>query len=127
MEEEGEYCAICLCEIRENTHCELSPCSHKFHSSCIQEWLTNKQTCPICRSPGIACQHDSIGDHSKNVLVRIIESQSQYIRSLSRDTHIMATTIASLGIRLRLLLLDLEHEHQQQAILRLMVESLTSE
>ena len=26
-------------------------CAHKFHLFCIEEWLQNSLTCPVCRSP----------------------------------------------------------------------------
>ncbi|XP_019155344.1 PREDICTED: E3 ubiquitin ligase BIG BROTHER-related-like [Ipomoea nil] len=51
-EEEGECCCICLEEVirgRGVVMASLSPCSHRFHHTCIAQWLDNKPTCPICR------------------------------------------------------------------------------
>lgn len=45
----NEECSICqdkygfLDEI-----CEL-PCGHKFHKDCVDKWLENNTTCPMCR------------------------------------------------------------------------------
>jgi len=45
-------CCICLDEF-EHGKCKMSelPCGHRFHSSCIQEWLNNSNIdrCPLCR------------------------------------------------------------------------------
>ncbi|XP_019155343.1 PREDICTED: probable E3 ubiquitin-protein ligase HIP1 [Ipomoea nil] len=51
-EEEGECCCICLEGFRRGRGvviASLSPCSHRFHYTCIARWLDNKPTCPICR------------------------------------------------------------------------------
>ena len=123
MEHEGDLCVICLCAIDENTYCELSPCAHTFHSRCIQQWLTNKQTCPVCRSPETACQHDSIVDHSQHVLVGIIEAQSMHIVSLTNDMNTMADGIVALRLRMQLLASDLEERNQQDTMLGIILAS----
>lgn len=53
-------CNICLEEIDLNNQeefvkplCQSSSrtsCSSIFHRSCLREWLTRNQTCPICRT-----------------------------------------------------------------------------
>nr|GMD26468.1 probable E3 ubiquitin-protein ligase RHY1A [Ipomoea batatas] len=48
--EEGE-CCICLEGFMEGAVITpLAPCSHRFHHSCILQWLRNNPTCPICRT-----------------------------------------------------------------------------
>ena len=57
-------CAICLDEIapkiaaRYRTRLSYAGrigqtvhCLHKFHLCCIEEWLKNSLSCPVCRSP----------------------------------------------------------------------------
>jgi len=44
----NEECSICMDLENNNTWIKLS-CGHKFHSSCITQWLNTHQTCPICR------------------------------------------------------------------------------
>ena len=43
-------CAICLSAfIPSDAAVEVAACQHRFHGSCIQEWLSRKPTCPVCR------------------------------------------------------------------------------
>lgn len=41
-------CSICLTKI-ENDDGSITCCCHKYHTSCIMQWLEFKKTCPMCR------------------------------------------------------------------------------
>ena len=41
-------CPICLEEFGDNT--KILECAHKYHISCIDEWLNEHNNCPICRN-----------------------------------------------------------------------------
>lgn len=44
-------CAVCLCEFEDEETLRLIPkCDHVFHSDCIDAWLENHVTCPVCRA-----------------------------------------------------------------------------
>lgn len=44
-------CAICLQEFEIGDMCQVLPsCNHTFHSKCINHWLRENLTCPICRN-----------------------------------------------------------------------------
>ncbi|KAI5130215.1 E3 Ubiquitin-Protein Ligase Rlim [Manis pentadactyla] len=43
-------CCICITDYKEGTKVRILPCSHSFHTYCIDRWLTEKHTCPLCRS-----------------------------------------------------------------------------
>lgn len=52
---EGEMdCNICLEKILPNEYIRILPCSdtvnHKFHTKCIDQWLKENNTCPLCRA-----------------------------------------------------------------------------
>ena len=45
-------CAICFDTMKDNGRTTKTKCGHKFHSECIDRWLTdynNNNTCPTCR------------------------------------------------------------------------------
>jgi hypothetical protein len=44
-------CAICLDEFQSGDLCRVLPlCKHIYHFRCINRWLMDDLTCPICRS-----------------------------------------------------------------------------
>lgn len=44
-------CAICLNEFEDDDTIRLLPkCDHVFHQECIDAWLSNHVTCPVCRT-----------------------------------------------------------------------------
>ena len=43
-------CSICLTNYQENDLLKLLPCTHRFHSNCIDPWLSLNNSCPVCRS-----------------------------------------------------------------------------
>ena len=42
-------CPICLLEIRSN-HERRTACGHIFHAVCLERWLSQNPTCPLCRA-----------------------------------------------------------------------------
>ncbi|MFC1842998.1 RING finger domain-containing protein [Candidatus Dependentiae bacterium] len=47
--QEKENCTICLCEMENNRNIKELVCKHKFHENCIDKWIKQNRTCPICR------------------------------------------------------------------------------
>ncbi|XP_059318709.1 RING-H2 finger protein ATL1-like [Lycium ferocissimum] len=44
-------CVVCLNEFKEDEMLKLLPkCSHAFHLDCIDIWLQNNASCPLCRT-----------------------------------------------------------------------------
>ena len=41
-------CSICFDQIKDLEIYDLK-CSHSFHCECIEKWVLNKQSCPLCR------------------------------------------------------------------------------
>ncbi|XP_073084137.1 LOW QUALITY PROTEIN: uncharacterized protein [Manis javanica] len=42
-------CCISTSDYKEGTKFHILPCSHSFHIYCIDRWLAEKCTCPVCR------------------------------------------------------------------------------
>ncbi|PON57440.1 43kDa postsynaptic protein [Parasponia andersonii] len=42
-------CVVCLEELNGRSQLTRMPCSHLFHGECIEKWLQNHHSCPICR------------------------------------------------------------------------------
>jgi len=44
---DNTVCPICLDVIQHNVF--VTVCRHKYHKSCIDQWLTKSDVCPLCR------------------------------------------------------------------------------
>jgi hypothetical protein len=47
--EEDNTCSICLSNFTAGDEVRDLPCTHFFHSSCVDGWLQAETTCPLCR------------------------------------------------------------------------------
>ncbi|KAH7352605.1 hypothetical protein KP509_19G053800 [Ceratopteris richardii] len=46
---EDAACCICLGRYRDNAQLRGLPCSHHFHSECLDQWLRINACCPLCK------------------------------------------------------------------------------
>ncbi len=55
-----ECCSICFEEFGDESveQCQLS-CKNVFHTECINLWLSNNNSCPLCRSSWITLNSDN--------------------------------------------------------------------
>lgn len=49
MERGLVVCAICREELAANERLSELPCLHYYHKDCISNWLSCRNTCPLCR------------------------------------------------------------------------------
>ena len=47
---ETPTCAICMCDAQEGDALRRLPCRHEFHRTCVDRWLADHRTCPMCKS-----------------------------------------------------------------------------
>lgn len=47
----SKTCSVCINEYATGNKLRQLPCAHEFHIHCIDRWLSENSTCPICRQP----------------------------------------------------------------------------
>ena len=65
-----ECCSICFEEFGDESieQCELS-CKNVFHTECINLWLSNNNSCPLCRSSWIMPNSDNPLEEFKGLTI----------------------------------------------------------
>ena len=49
--ESKKACSVCIDDFKlEESVKKCSACENFFHNNCMTKWLTNRHTCPLCRS-----------------------------------------------------------------------------
>ncbi|MCO5567061.1 hypothetical protein L7F22_020746 [Adiantum nelumboides] len=67
---EDNLCTICLSDYKEKDILRILPrCGHAFHISCIDLWLRQHHTCPVCR---ISLQVFSEWSHMAGPLISLV-------------------------------------------------------
>ncbi|XP_073811146.1 ring finger protein goliath [Musca autumnalis] len=46
---ESDCCAICIEAYKASDLIRVLPCKHEFHKNCIDPWLIEHRTCPMCK------------------------------------------------------------------------------
>ena len=42
-------CSVCLCDAEDGDAMRTLPCAHSYHAACIDKWLGEHATCPVCK------------------------------------------------------------------------------
>ncbi|CAL4072706.1 unnamed protein product, partial [Meganyctiphanes norvegica] len=59
LSEGPEVCVVCLEEYRPHQELRVLPCKHEFHRACVDPWLVQHRTCPLCNYNIIDCCYES--------------------------------------------------------------------
>ncbi|XP_076585423.1 RING finger protein 150a [Chaetodon auriga] len=49
MESDFDNCAVCIEGYKPNDVVRILPCRHVFHKHCVDPWLQDHRTCPMCK------------------------------------------------------------------------------
>lgn len=71
------FCSICQEEAQEGQRIlEIIQCKHMFHEPCLEPWLRQKGTCPLCRVSIFGNRHREIAQRIRLLaLLHIVEQQ----------------------------------------------------
>lgn len=58
-ESDQTMCVVCMCDFEMKQNLRVLPCSHEFHTRCVDKWLKTNRTCPICRRDSTVASHES--------------------------------------------------------------------
>jgi hypothetical protein len=45
---DNKNCVICFEDFKTGDRSKLLECGHIFHADCLNKWLLEKSTCPLC-------------------------------------------------------------------------------
>jgi len=59
LSEENKTCAVCQCDFEDNDDVRMLPCMHMFHADCVDRWLKDNRTCPICKKDIVQMERET--------------------------------------------------------------------
>jgi len=125
----AKECVICL-DVIQPDNIEFLPCFHAYHAKCIQKWLRQKNTCPLCKSPVNGPppehQHDSFAEDLSGLLYRsthsrgmdLFEAAAEHEILRRNPLHALLTEIGTTVFEVAVLGADLEARRNGTAMFR---------
>ncbi|KAI9579512.1 hypothetical protein GQX74_006049 [Glossina fuscipes] len=89
---DSDCCAICIEAYKISDLIRVLPCKHEFHKSCIDPWLLEHRTCPMCKLDVLKFYGYVVGDE-----VNTIPAPPQYIATVPslNDTDVPVVVVGS--------------------------------
>uniref|UniRef100_T1J3Y4 RING-type E3 ubiquitin transferase n=1 Tax=Strigamia maritima TaxID=126957 RepID=T1J3Y4_STRMM len=99
---DNECCAVCIEPYKPSDVVRTLPCKHVFHKSCVDPWLLEQRTCPMCKMDilrfyGLAC----VGSQESIIQVEFEDAAGSLSGEHESDTfpHAVVALIESTSLQ----------------------------
>lgn len=86
---ENDCCPICIEPYKATDCIRILPCKHEFHKNCIDPWLLEHRTCPMCKLDVLKHYGFVVGDPSIKL------TTSQNAQNSQERPNILSSPVAS--------------------------------
>uniref|UniRef100_A0A663NER3 Ring finger protein 150 n=1 Tax=Athene cunicularia TaxID=194338 RepID=A0A663NER3_ATHCN len=101
-EPDFDNCAVCIEGYKPNDVVRILPCRHLFHKSCVDPWLLDHRTCPMCKMNIL-----------KALGIPVSTSQSSRLGQEGNTSYLGISVALCLSVPILLFFPDLsDHRHQ---------------
>ncbi|KAF6201457.1 hypothetical protein GE061_003848 [Apolygus lucorum] len=76
VKDETECCAICIDPYRQSEVVRTLVCNHEFHKECIDPWLLENRTCPMCKKD-ILRHYGSVFLGSQESIIQVVAEEER--------------------------------------------------
>lgn len=91
-----KHCSICLGNQKQNKGTILTKCHHSFCFTCFMKWISNNNTCPLCRKVFFKKHNEIILEVEVPVEVPVeVEVQPEIVYVFKTDINTIRTFILS--------------------------------
>lgn len=84
---DGECCAICIEPYKVSETLRSLPCRHEFHKNCIDPWLLEHRTCPMCKMDILKYYGFVFTGSQESILQLEVEEARSRALSPARNRH----------------------------------------
>ena len=87
LDDQGKAeCSVCMDDVPVGTEVTILPCGHWFHRQCVTAWLSEHDTCPICRKSITPKAGEPISEAQRS-LAESLQSGSSRFPSRRRESN----------------------------------------
>lgn len=89
--EDADRCAICLEDYKVKDSLRELPCKHLFHKVCVDPWLLEKRTCPLCKKNIVSeCQEQT----QVTTNVEMVEQSLETVYEVDEEAEVASSSFA---------------------------------